>query len=73
MNNKMKALLLVAVAAVAVSNPALAAGTVDAGLTAAATTFKEDFLASSTAIGTVLLGAAFGAIIWQWLKAAIFS
>lgn len=46
---------------------------VDAGLTAAAATFKTDFLASSAAIGTVLLGAAFGAIIWQWLKAAIFS
>lgn len=63
---------VVAVGLVA-SSAAFAEGTVAAGLTAAATSFQEDFLASSTAIGTVMLGAAFGAIIWNWLKAAIFS
>lgn len=51
--------------------PATAA--VDEALTTAAATFKTDFLASSAAIGAVMLGAAFGAIIWKWLKAAIFS
>lgn len=50
-----------------------ASADVDAALTAAAATFKTDFLASSAAIGAVMIGAAFGAIIWQWLKAAIFS
>jgi hypothetical protein len=50
-----------------------ASAAVDAALTAAAATFSEDFLASSAAIGAVMIGAAFGAIIWQWLKAAIFS
>jgi len=50
-----------------------ASADVDAALTAAAATFQTDFLASSAAIGAVMIGAAFGAIIWQWLKAAVFS
>lgn len=61
------------VAGLLASSAAFADGTVAAGLTAAATSFQADFIASSTAIGTVMLGAAFGAIIWNWLKAAIFS
>jgi FtsH-binding integral membrane protein len=50
-----------------------ASAAVSEALTTAATGFQTDFLASSAAIGTVMIGAAFGAIIWQWLKAAIFS
>lgn len=69
---KLMTKIYVAIAAgLATALPATAA--VDEALTAAAATFQTDFLASSAAIGAVMIGAAFGAIIWQWLKAAIFS
>jgi divalent metal cation (Fe/Co/Zn/Cd) transporter len=69
MSNKILVGALIAMAVIALP----ASAEVSAQLTAAANTFKTDFLASSAAIGTVMLGAAFGAIIWQWLKAAVFS
>lgn len=69
LTNKILVGALIAMAVIALP----ASAEVSAELTAAAAGFKADFLASSAAIGTVLIGAAFGAIIWQWLKAAIFS
>ncbi|WP_372771252.1 hypothetical protein [Pseudoalteromonas sp.] len=53
----------------------VAAGTASAAVdaTAAAGTFTTDFATNAAIIGGALLGAAFVAIVWKWLKGMAFN
>lgn len=43
------------------------------GLDAAASGFSDQFVASAAVIGGAMIVAAFGAIVWKWIKAMIFG
>jgi hypothetical protein len=53
--------------------PVAAMADTSTALSGAATSFQTEFTASAAIIGTAMVSAAFGAIIWKWIKAAIFS
>lgn len=67
--NKVKLITLGAIFTAATS-PAFAT---TAALTTESGAFKTQFLAGAALIGIAYIGAAYGAVIYKWLKAMVFG
>lgn len=72
MKLKTKLVAFIATTAALVTGTASAAvGGVD--VSGVAGTFQTDFVAAAAVIGTAMIAAAFGAIIYKWIKAMVFG
>lgn len=67
-----KTLLSVAIAT-SLSVPFVASAQEMGGLDSAASGFSTQFVSSAAVIGGAMITAAFGAIVWKWVKGMIFS
>lgn len=68
----MKKSVLAVVIATSLALPGIALADVT-GVEAAASGFSTQFVASAAVIGGAMITAAFGAIVWKWIKGMIFS
>ncbi|MCL4410514.1 MAG: hypothetical protein M1356_09445, partial [Gammaproteobacteria bacterium] len=66
-----KRLALVTAITAAVVVPSASASM--AGVEAAASGFSSQFNSTAAVIGGAIITAAFGALIWKWIKGMIFS
>lgn len=67
---KKNTVLLVALSSAAVLAPSAFAA-ID--VSTAAGTFTTDFTAAAAAVGGAMIGAAFVAVVYKWIKATIFG
>lgn len=68
----MKKLVLAVVTTASLALPGIALADVS-GVEAAAAGFSTQFVSSAAVIGGAMITAAFGAIVWKWIKGMIFS